>query len=109
MTYPEELRALARRVIWFEEPEQALKYTKRFLTYLMTYGTPEDVEVAQRHYSEADFEATLNEPAPGIFDARSWREWNIRYLRVPVPPVPKRVLPGERADDVPESLFVPRR
>jgi len=107
MSYPEDLRAVARRVIWFEEPEEALKYTKRFLTYLMTYGTPEDVEVAHRYYSDADFEATLDTPAPGIFDARSWREWNNRYHRVPVPPLPKRVLPGERAAEVRESLFGP--
>jgi len=107
MSYPEDLRAVARRVIWFEEPEEALKYTKRFLTYLMTYGTPEDVEVAHRSYSDADFEATLDAPAPGIFDARSWREWNNRYHRVPVPPLPKRVLPGEWPAEVRESLFGP--
>ena len=109
MIYPEELRALARRVIWFEEPEEALKYTRRFLTYLMTYGTPEDVKVAEQYYAASEFVATLDEPAPGIFNLRSWQEWNTRYQRVPVPPLPKRVLPGERPDEVPETLFVPRR
>jgi hypothetical protein len=109
MRYPEDLRAVARRVIWFEEPKEALKYPRRFLTYLMTYGAPDDVEVARRYYTDSDFEAALDEPAPGIFDVRSWEEWNIRYHRVPVPPLPKRVLPGERASEVPESLFEPRR
>ena len=108
MNYPKDLRELAKRVIWFEEPEEALKYTRRFLTYLMTYGTPEDVKVAERYYATSEFEATLDDPAPGIFDIRSWRNWNTRYQRIPVPPLPKRVLPGERPDEVPESLFMPR-
>jgi hypothetical protein len=109
MSYPEDLQAVARRVIWFEEPEEALKYPKRFLTYLMTYGTPEDVEVAQRYFTDGDFKAVLDQPAPGIFDARSWQEWNTRYHRFPVPPLPKRVFPGERAAEVRGSLFEPRR
>ena len=109
MSYPEELRAVAARVIWFEEPEEALKYPKRFLTYLMTYGSPEDVEVAQQYYTDGDFVAALDDPAPGIFDTPSWREWNTRYHRLPVPPLPKRVFPGERAAELPGSLFESRR
>jgi hypothetical protein len=74
----------------------------------MTYGTPEDVEVVRRYYTDADFQAALDDPAPGIFDARSWQEWNTRYHRFPLPPLPKRVLPGEVAAEVRESLFGPR-
>ncbi len=92
MNYPEELRAVAKWVIWFEEPEEALKYPKRFLTYLMTYGT----------------EAALDDPVPGIFDVHSWRQWNLRYHRVPVPPLPKRVFPGERPTELRGSLFGPK-
>jgi hypothetical protein len=105
MSYPEELRAVAKRVIWFEDPEEALKYRNRFLTYLMTYGSEADVEVARRHYTDADFEAALDDPAPGIFDASSWRKWNARYHRAPAPPLPNRAFPGERASEVRESLF----
>ncbi len=108
MNYPEELRAVAKWVIWFEEPEEALKYPKRFLTYLMTYGTEADVEVARRYYTDADFEAALDDPVPGIFDVHSWREWNLRYHRVPVPPLPKRVFPGERPTELRGSLFGPK-
>lgn len=105
MSCPEDLRAVARRVIWFEEPDKALKYRNRFLTYLMTYGAEADVEVARRYYSDADFLAALDDPAPGIFDAASWEKWNIRYGRAPVPPLPDRVFPGERASEVHASLF----
>jgi hypothetical protein len=109
VNYPEDLRGVAKRVIWFEEPEEALKYRKRFLTYLMTYGSDADVEVARHYYADADFEATLDDPVPGIFDAGSWRKWNTRYHRIPVPPLPKRVLPGERPSEVRGSLFQPGR
>ena len=34
-----EIAAVARRVIWFEEPEQALADPVRFLAYAMTYAT----------------------------------------------------------------------
>jgi hypothetical protein len=109
VNYPEDLRAVAKRVIWFEEPEEALKYPKRFLTYLMTYGSEAEVEVARRHFTDADFLAALDEPAPGIFDPSSWRKWNERYHRVPVPPLPKRLFPGEAASEVRETLFQPKR
>lgn len=39
MTHPEELKAIARRVVWFESPEQALENTQHFLTYLKRIGT----------------------------------------------------------------------
>ena len=108
MNFSEDLRAVAKRVLWFEEPEEALKYRNRFLTYLMTYGTDAEINVARRYYTDADFEAALDEAVPGIFDARSWSEWNIRYHRVPVPPLPKRVFPGEEAAEVRGSLFLPK-
>lgn len=75
----------------------------------MTYGTESEVEVVRRYYTDADFRAALDDPAPGIFDTHSWIEWNTRYHRVPVPPLPKRVFPGENPADVRGSLFQPRR
>ena len=41
-----DLLAVASRVIWFEPPAKALADPIRFLAYLMTYGTLEDIEVA---------------------------------------------------------------
>jgi len=43
---------------------------------------------------DADFEATLDDHAPGIFNRSSWVKWNERYGRTPVPPLPKRRVPG---------------
>ncbi len=38
-----ELLKVARRVVWFEEPEAALADPVHFLTHVMTYGTIEDL------------------------------------------------------------------
>ena len=83
--YPEDLMAVAQRVMWFEPPEKALQVKQHFLTYLMTYGTEEDVTTARKYYSDADFESTLDNAAPGVFFRDSWIKWNLRYNRVPVP------------------------
>ena len=93
MIYSQELRRVAERVIWFEGAEDALRYPKRFLAYLMTYGTLEDILTAKKYFSDADFQAALLDPVPGIFDPHSWSYWNIVYDRVPVPPLPQRKLP----------------
>ena len=89
----EELSGLARRIIWFEPPSRALADPVRFLAYLMTYGTAEDIGVARRYFSEDDFREAVEQAPPGIFDDRSWAYWNLVTGRYPVPPMPTRHLP----------------
>jgi hypothetical protein len=50
---------VAKRVEWFKTLEEALADRKHFLAHLMTYGTWDDLVVAARYYSEAEFEAVL--------------------------------------------------
>ena len=95
MIHAADLISVAKRVIWFEAPEKALHDPNRFLAYLMTYGTLEEVRVAKRYYSREDFEAVLDHPPAGIFDPKSWNYWNVVFGREPVPPLPTRVIPDE--------------
>jgi hypothetical protein len=88
-----ELAELARRIVWFEPPEQALANPMRFLAYLMTYGTAEDIAIAKRYFTDGDFRRAVDQAPPGIFDDRSWAYWNIIMGRYPPPPQPKRQLP----------------
>ncbi|HTU33684.1 MAG TPA: hypothetical protein VMF66_07770 [Candidatus Acidoferrum sp.] len=88
-----ELRAVAERVMWFETAEDALLSTERFLAYLMTHGTLEELLIARKYFSSEEFDRTLRNAPPGIFDPRSWNYWNLVYKHVPVPPLPKRVIP----------------
>jgi hypothetical protein len=85
-----EVEAIARRVIWFEEPKQALAYPARFLAYVMTYGTYHDVAVIRQFWTESDLRAALRSAPPGIFDGRSWAYWNLLLGEYPTPPMPQR-------------------
>ncbi len=95
MSYPSDLVAVAERVVWFESAEDTLRDSRRFLAYLMTYGTLEEILVARKYYSRDEFEAVLDNPPAGVFDPRSWNYWNLVYGRNPVPPLPKRVIPAQ--------------
>lgn len=89
---PPDLRQLARRLFWWKSPEEALAYPVRFLAQVMTFGTWEDLRVARRYWTEADFRAVLAAPPPGVFDPRSWTYWHRVFGIEPVPPLPRRHL-----------------
>lgn len=88
-----DLLDLAPRVIWFESPEQALAEPVRFLAYVMTYGTAQDIAVVRRYVELGDFREALDHAPPGIMDERSWAYWNVMTGRYPVPPMPRRMIP----------------
>lgn len=88
-----DLQIVAKRVVWFKEPEDAIKDVKLFLAHVMTYGTLTDIATTLSYFSEDDFKSVLMDPPPGVFDRRSWAYWNVRYQREPVPDLPKRKLP----------------
>ena len=90
-----EMRVVARRVIWFEQPEDAMLYPERFLAYLMTRGTLEEILIARKYFSDEEFERALRNAPPGIFDLPSWNYWNLFYKHEPVPPLPRRIIPTE--------------
>ena len=90
MNHPNELCAVAERVMWFEDAQETLRYPRRFLAYLMTYGTLEDILTARKYFPEQEFEDVLSDPPPGIFDERSWSYWNAVYKRSPPPSLPTR-------------------
>ena len=87
-----ETEALARRLVWFEEPDEALADPVRFLAYAFEAATHEDMAILRRHVSEADFRAALNAAPPGIIRPRSWAYWHAKFGQVPAPPLPKREL-----------------
>ena len=86
----DELANVSRRVLWFEEPKQALADPIRFVAYAMTYGTHEDMNVLRHSLSDEDFQEALDQAPPGIFDGRSWAYWNLKLGRHPEPPLPTR-------------------
>ena len=85
-----ELLRVARRVIWFDEPENALADPRQFLAHVMVYGTVEDLAALRGIVDLDDFREALENPPPGIFDERSWAYWNLVCGRRPAPPLPVR-------------------
>lgn len=87
-----QTRELARRIVWFETPEQALAQPIRFLAYAMSYARHEDMRVIRQFVSDDDFRDALDHAPPGIIDPRSWAYWNAKMGRYPAPPLPRRNL-----------------
>ena len=87
---PNDLATVARRMVWYESPEQALRDPVLFLAHLMTYGTIQDLITAEKYFTREDFRRALENAPPGVFDARSWAYWNTVFGRLPLPPMPKR-------------------
>ena len=88
----EETAAIARRVVWFEPPAEALADPVRFMAYALAAATHEDLRILRRFVSEADMLEVLDRAPPGIIDRRSWAYWNSRLGRYPPPPMPARKL-----------------
>ena len=70
-TTPELLR-VARHVIWFEEPEQALADPVQFLVHVMVFGTVEDLKALRGIVGKDEYREVLEQAPPGVFNARSW-------------------------------------
>ena len=87
-----EMLAVARRLVWFDEPEAALDHPYLFLVQVMTLGTTDDVLAVQDQLGMEPFRETLERAPGGSFDARSWCYWNLILDRWPPPPLPVRDL-----------------
>lgn len=87
-----ETEALARRLVWFESPAEALSDTPRFVAYALVRATHEDMTFLRKFLSDDDLREALDHAPPGIIDPRSWAYWNSRLGRYPAPPMPERQL-----------------
>lgn len=92
MTRRLDLKKVASRIVWFEAPDVALQNLNRFLAYAMTYATSDELAVLRQRFAEPEWIKALDNAPPGVFDARSWAYWNVKFGRYPVPPMPIRVL-----------------
>jgi hypothetical protein len=93
LPHTDDLLNVARHIIRFEPPGRALGDPVRFLAYLMTYGTADEVAVVMRYLDYDDFKEALERAPPGIFDERSWNYWHLMTGRHPPPPMPTRLIP----------------
>jgi hypothetical protein len=87
---PKEVaRALARRYVWWQAPDEALGHLPKLLQQIMTLGTPEDYAAAVKLWGREAFREALIAAPPGALDERSWYFWR-RHFGLPEAPPPAR-------------------
>jgi hypothetical protein len=103
--YPAELVRIARKVVWYDAPEETLRDLKTFLAHLMVYGSPADVATVERYVPEEEFRKVLREAPAGVFTAEAWARWHERFGVVPAPPMPRRRFPDGSLGPEPGGFF----
>ena len=90
--YPAELLRVAKKVVWYDSPEETVSDWRTFLTHVMVYGSPSDVATVERYVPSEEFRRVLENAPAGIFTKDVWRRWHERF-GMPVPPLPRRRFP----------------
>jgi hypothetical protein len=90
---PELARSLARKYLWWLDPDEALGHQDRLVAQVMNMGTFDDVRLVEDRLGEACLRKVLEGAGPGWFDERPWTYWHYRLgLARPgrVPALPRR-------------------
>ena len=82
--YPTELIRVARKVVWYDTPEQALADLPTLLAHVMVYGSPADVAMVEQFVPEEEFKRVLENAPAGLFTTELWCSWHKRF-GLPVP------------------------
>ena len=65
--YPAELLRVAKKVVWYDRPEEALADLPTFLAQVMVYGSARDVETVERFVPAEEFRQVLQSAPAGVF------------------------------------------
>ncbi|MDE3165646.1 MAG: hypothetical protein KGN36_07570 [Acidobacteriota bacterium] len=90
--FPPELIRIARKVVWYNAPENTLADLPTFLAHLMVYGSAADVALVERFVPLEEFRRVLDNAPAGLFTMDLWRSWHER-CGLPVSPLPRRRFP----------------
>lgn len=85
------LNQVAKRIVWWEKPDIAVRNRKRLILQILEYGNLDDVRTLIHTMGHKDIINALHFPLPGIMTEKSWRFWHI-YYGLPIKPLPKREL-----------------
>ena len=65
--FPADLLRIARKVVWYDQPEQTLANLDTFLAHLMVYGSSADVAVTSQYVPAEEFRRVLENAPAGLF------------------------------------------
>ena len=87
------LRRLARKYIWWKQPDEVLQNPDRIIVQIMNIGDYDDVLALLAEAGEPAFRQVLQRAGPGQLTPRSWNYWHVRLGLVrpgEAPPQPVR-------------------
>lgn len=90
--YSAELIRVARKVVWYDKPDETLADLPNFLAHVMVYGSTGDLAVVERFVPEEEFRKVLENAPAGLFPADHWQRWHERF-GMAAPPLPRRRFP----------------
>jgi hypothetical protein len=91
----EALKPLARRYVWWQTPDAAMRTPERVIAQVMDIGDHGDTEALALCIGDAALREVLQHAQPGQFRPRSWAYWHYRLGLAQVgqvPPLPTRHL-----------------
>jgi hypothetical protein len=102
--YPAELLQVARKVVWYDRPEEALGDLPSFLAQAMVFGSPADIAAVERFVPAEEFRKVLENAPAGVFTRDAWVKWHERF-GLSVPPLPRRRFPDGSVGPEPGGFF----
>lgn len=90
---PQTLKPFARRYVWWQTPNEAVRMPERVIAQVMDIGDHADVEALASRIGDEALRAVLRQAQPGQFRPRSWTYWHYRLGMSAVgqvPPLPAR-------------------
>lgn len=89
----EKLIPYAKKYIWFQKPEEAVKYPRRVIAQVMNFGEYDDVLSLSELVGDDALKDVIKNAEAGWFNKQSWNFWHYKLGLAEidqVPPLPKR-------------------
>ena len=86
----EQIEDMAERLVWWQRVAQTLRRPERLIAQAMAVGTSEDAERVEAIFGTEAMRRVLAAAPAGIFDARRWDYWHLRFGYRRTPPLPTR-------------------
>ena len=89
----ERMAEIARRIVWWQAPEQTLERPLEFIARVMASGSLREMRDVEHAFGGRRFQDALRAASPGVFDARSWNYWLLILGIDQATPIPTRNVP----------------
>jgi hypothetical protein len=76
---PARLRKLARKVVWWMAPGEALADPRRVIGQTLQWGDFDDMAILRAQYGDRAIAAFLKSAPDGVLDRRSWSLWRAAF------------------------------